>query len=215
MSREALQRLLQEHPQRLWRGQAAAPQGVATAWPALDTVLGEWPRGALTEIYSSVDGIGELRLVLPAVAELSRREKRWVLWLTPPYLPYAPALAAAGIDLSRMLLVHPRKRLDSLWVLEQALRGGTCSAVLAWPPFLAPAQLRRLQLAAEEGQSVAFFFHKAEEEGGHSLAALRLRLAPTPSGLRVQVRKRRAGLPGEGELSFPEQMAWSFAPGGH
>ena len=36
-------------------------------------------------------------------------------------LPYAPALAAAGVDVSRVLLVHPKNHQEQLWATEQAL----------------------------------------------------------------------------------------------
>ena len=45
--------------------------------------------------------IGELQLVIPALAALSR--ERWILWLSPPYIPYAPALAASGSRESPLL----------------------------------------------------------------------------------------------------------------
>src|SRR6185437_16985152 len=99
----ALARLL-SHP-AIWRGGDCAPEpaSVATGFPALDAVLpgGGWPRGALTELLLEREGIGELRLTLPALARL-QAEGRSIVWVTPPYRPYAPALAAAGLDPARL-----------------------------------------------------------------------------------------------------------------
>src|SRR5689334_22672759 len=84
----------------IWRGGDCAPAvaTVATGFAALDEVLpgGGWPSDALTEILLAREGIGELRLAFPALARL-QTERREVVWIAPPYVPYAPALAAAGI----------------------------------------------------------------------------------------------------------------------
>ncbi|MDZ7810356.1 MAG: translesion DNA synthesis-associated protein ImuA [Arhodomonas sp.] len=165
----------------IWRaGSAETGAGgrhVATGIPALDEALprGGWPCGALTEILHDRDGIGELSLVLPALAELSEGGG-WVAFIAPPWLPYAPALAAAGVALSRVLLIHPRRDTDTLWAVEQALRAGTCGAVLAWPRQVDGTSLRRLQLAAEAGDSMGLLFRRGDSADRASPAALRLHL---------------------------------------
>ena len=77
----------------IWRGgglsRAGAPT-VPSGFPGLDAELpgGGWPAGALTEILPAHEGIGELRLLGPALAGLSKRGLRLV-WIAPPHLPYA------------------------------------------------------------------------------------------------------------------------------
>ena len=110
--------------------------------------MASWPTAALTEILPQHEGIGELRILGHALAKLAA-EGRWLAWIAPPYLPYAPALQAAGIDLSRLLVIRTRSPRETLWAFEQTLRSQTCGAVLAWPEKIAYAELRRLQLAAE------------------------------------------------------------------
>ena len=203
----AVNTLLSNHPQPLWRGlNNQRTPGVAAHWPDLEPLVGDWPRGAITEVVSALDGIGELRLVLPAVAELSQREARWVLWVAPPHIPYPAALAAAGVDLSRMLVLHPRKDQDTLWALELALRSGSCSAVLAWPPALQDTQWRRLQLAAEAGNSLAFFFFR-QGSAATVPVALRLELHPARQEVDVDVRKRRGAIPARGMVALSDQLA--------
>ena len=191
---------LQDLMQRadLWRGDAAPPfaDSLPTGFPALDAVLpgNGWPQRALTEILLPHEGIGELRLLLPALARLSRGD-RWLALVAPPHIPYAPALASAGVELSRVLLVHPRASSDGLWAVEQSLRAGSCAAVLAWPASLDSRALRRLQLAAEAGESWGVLFGHERLAVSSSPAALRLRLAPRAGGLDVHVLKRRGGWP--------------------
>ena len=189
----ALDTLLR-HP-AIWRGGLCAQtagEAIASGYAALDQVLpgGGWPRGALTEILPERAGIGELRLLLPALAQLSQ-ESGWQAWVAPRYVPYAPALAAAGIDLARVLAVHPPSPGDAWWAAEEALRSGACSAVLAWLTAPDERRLRRLQLAAEAGRSWCVLFRPARDVGQRSPAALRLGLEPAADGVTVHVIKRR------------------------
>jgi cell division inhibitor SulA/protein ImuA len=183
----------------IWRGGVAPPlSGLPTGYPELDAVLnGGWPRGGLVEIVIDRLGIGELRLLLPALAHLTL-EKRWLAFVAPPYLPYAPALLRGGVNLDRVLLVHPRAGNDALWATEQTLRAGTCGAVLAWLRGADRQSLRRLQLAAEAGASTGILFGGAACARAGSPAAVRLRLAPARDASRrlsVHVLKRRGGWP--------------------
>jgi cell division inhibitor SulA/protein ImuA len=179
---------------------------VPTGFPGLDSLLpfGGWPCGAVTEILPAREGMGELGLVMPVLAR-STGEGLWVVWVAPPYLPYAPALHAAGVVLSRTLLVRPSPECsvrEGLWAAEQALASGVCGAVLTWVQSCGDRELRRLQLAAERNASLAFLFRPAEEAVKPSPAALRLRLTPAPGGMTVDVVKCRGGWPRKGFLSM-------------
>lgn len=181
----------------IWRGGDTPPEntaGISTGVPQLDALLpgGVWPKGALTEILIPDEGIGELSLVMPALAGLSH-DKRWLAWVAPPHIPYAPALVSAGVDLSRVMVVRPRSGTDGLWAVEQTLRAGTCGAVLAWLTSADTATMRRLQLAAEAGNSWGVLFRPLRMASQASPAALRLKLEPTSRGLAVHVLKRRGG----------------------
>lgn len=219
-ARDSLEALL-ERPE-LWRAgrRAESAPAVASGLGALDAELpgGGWPEGALTEILTERHGLGELSLLLPALARLSE-EGRWLAWVAPPYIPYAPALAAAGIDTSRVLRIYPRDASESLWAVEQALASGTCGAVLAWPRRCDPRSLRRLQLAAERGRSLGLLFRSEAAIGQASPAALRLNLRgvreETPQR-RTQVRlvKRRGGGPTALDLSLGAPGEGSSAAAG-
>jgi hypothetical protein len=177
----------------IWRaGEPAAnagPECIGSDYPALDAALpgGGWPRGALTEVLYDHSGIGELRLLMPALARLSH-QGGWIALVAPPHIPYAPALRQYGIDLSRVLLIHPNSRTDSLWALEQALRTGTCGAVLAWPRQIDDRSLRRLQLAAEAGDTLGVLFRETSAAEQPSPAALRLRVSRDEQGRNAQAR---------------------------
>jgi hypothetical protein len=195
----------------VWRGGETARvvvPSIPTGFPALGALLpgGGWPRGALTEILPEREGIGELSLLAPALAWLSRQDL-WIAFVAPPHLPYAPALSAAGIDLARVVMIRPEKSSDILWAMEQALRSGSCSAVLAWLPFLNERGARRLQLAAEAGGGWGVYFSPATPATALSPAALRLALSPTAGkpaeGGAVPAGKARRCDPGAGSLPEP------------
>lgn len=200
----AIETLLQRPD--LWRGRHSPllPEGLSTGYPALDARLPGhgWPTGAITELLCDREGIGELHLLLPALAALSHRQG-WIAWVGSPHLPYAPALAAHGFDLARLLVVHPSQPGDRLWAMEQILRSGSCGALVGWPPAaLGERPLRRLQLAAEEGKAFAFLFRPGTAARVPSPAALRLRLEAAAGGLSLRVLKSRGGW-AEGPFHLP------------
>jgi hypothetical protein len=192
---------LLRHP-ALWRGgDAGAPETIPTGFHALDARLpgGGWPLATLIELLVPAAGIGEIHLLLPALRSLTTRaevEPRWLAWLAPPHLPYAPALADAGLDPARMLVIRPRAGVDRLWAMEQALRSGACAAVLGWTGAAGDTALRRLKLAAEEGGTPAFLLRPSAHRNDNSPAALRLALAARDFGLLdVEILKSRGGGP--------------------
>jgi len=179
--------------QTVWRGQPLAQPGhpghagEPTGHPELDAALPQrgWPKRALTEVLIAADGIGELALVLPTLARMTG-DKRTVVVIAPPYIPYAPAWKAHGIDLRHLEIVDAGER-DALWAFEQCLRSGACAAVLGWPRQADPQSLRRLQVAADSGDCIGFAFRDRKHLANPSPAALRIEL----DGAQAWIRKCR------------------------
>ncbi|MGH8227884.1 MAG: translesion DNA synthesis-associated protein ImuA [Steroidobacteraceae bacterium] len=187
------------HP-AIWRGRSAIrPHIVPTGFPALDERLpgGGWPRVGLVEILTFHLGTGELYLLLPALARLTRQPAaRWCAWIAPAWEPYAPALAAHGVSLARVLVVRAawKERADpALWACEQALRSGACEVALAWLPRVSSRALRRLQLAAERGRTLAFLFRTRCERvlREPSFAVLRLAVEAADAADSADAGERR------------------------
>lgn len=212
-ARERVETLLRRPPRAgtaLWRLGDEAPAGyrtVSSGHTELDEQLpgSGWPIGGLTEIVVERQGIGELQLVLPALSALSLQGQA-IVWVAPPFVPYAPSLEAYGLDLGQLLWIRRATLNDRLWAAEQALRSGACGAVLLWlaPEHAAqvkPKALRRLQLAAEQGKSLALSFWRRAPEV--SPAVLRLavsaaaqtqdRYAPRVSVALLKCRGRGVG----------------------
>jgi hypothetical protein len=210
----AVDDLLQQHSSTLWRAReragvaSPATKGLPTGYAALDQCLpgGGWPRQGLIEILADRQGIGELSLLMPALAALCRGghapmagkvdrndEGGWLAWVAPPLQPYAPALAASGIDVRRVLVV--RAGAAAAWAMEQALRSEACSAVLGWMEPRAIHTLRRLQLAAEQSGSLAVLFRRTAAANTASPAILRIALQARQDALEVRIVKSRGGRP--------------------
>lgn len=201
---------------RLWRAgelpqqssESTARRCIPTGFDSLDNCLpeGGWPLGTITEILTNGAGMGELGLVAPALASLTE-DTRWVAWITPPYIPYAPALEDRGLELSRVLCIgcdNPQcSPLDYLWAAEQLLRLPACGAVLLWIDGY-PQQsraLRRLQVAAQIGGSWGVVFRSAASARHPSPAAVRLEMQAVSvhdQGTRVKVLKCRGRAPVDG-----------------
>ncbi len=167
------------HP-AIWRGDDCAPETAVlpSGFAALDAVLPGrgWPQAALTELLLEREGIGELRLTLPALARL-QAQRRDVVWIAPPYRPYAPALAAAGLDLARLFIV----RCQGCERSAVGVRAGVARARMR----------RRLRLAAHARRARA-----APAAGGR---ARRRHLGRAVAPARpARQRHRRAAAPGTG-----------------
>ncbi len=173
-------------------GEQARAVAVPTGFAKLDAALpdGGWPVGAITELMPEAQGIGELSLLMPALAQLSRAG-RYLAWIAPPCLPYPPALVQHGLALDRLLLVQAHDARSVLWAAEQVLRCPAIGAVLAWPAALDDRRVRRLQLAAEAGGSCGLLYRPPAAAQQPSPAALRLRLRALDGGLHIDIHKAR------------------------
>jgi len=207
---------LLEHP-AIWRGRNAAQRaGLPSGFAALDEHLPDkgWPRSGLIEILVARFGSGELTLLMPALAALTRAATaRWCVWVTPPLVPFAPALASCGVALDRIAVVGGSTcsaRQDArfrgapgLWAFEQALGSGACDAVLGWVRQPKPRDIRRLQLAAERGRTLGVLFRPRRAARESSAAMLRLSVEPHDTGVRIALLKGRTARRDTLDLRWP------------
>ncbi|BCL76064.1 CDP-6-deoxy-delta-3,4-glucoseen reductase [Jeongeupia sp. HS-3] len=181
-----------KHP-AIWCGDSARSDGAAcvpSGYAELDAALpgGGWPRAGMSEIVVPRPGSGELALLWPALRRLSVQT---VFVIQPPFIPYAPAWATAGIALERLVWVRSRSRAETLWAMEQALREPDCGAVLGWADGIDDRACRRLLLAGKEGGSCGFLLRTGASRAISSPLPLRLGLESGAAGLTVHVLKRR------------------------
>lgn len=183
------------HP-ALWRASQLArnhTRCVGTGHVTLDLQLpgGGWPMGSLTDLHVQQAGIGEIRLLAPALAAVAARK---VVMLHPPHVPQALALAAMGIPPEFVLWLRADRTADGLWAAEQVLRSGSCGALLFWQTHVRAESLRRLTLAAQAGETLFFIFRPLASALDPSPASLRLALRPRAGGVEIEFIKRRGPL---------------------
>lgn len=153
-------RRLRETIRRIERGGRPVARTVAPLAPALDAVLpwgglpaaclhevtseaGEWSqRGAAT---GPATGFGVVMAARLAGA------RGVTLWCYRDHPPYAPGLAAHGLDPGRLVLAAAGDDTGILWAMEEALRDGAAAVVVGEVRTLPPTAARRLQLATETG----------------------------------------------------------------
>ena len=195
---------LEELNAYVWRGSntSSVRPVIPTGFSSLDRQLpgGGWPSRSVTEVFVDQYGIGELTLLMPALTSLTRQddaaEKKWLVWVAPPFIPYAPALQRHGVKIDRLLFVDPSaERINILWAVEQIVRSGSTAAVLGWVTAASGVVLRRLQLASEQQGCWTILFRPIGALRNRSPAALRLRLSHEGSITRVQILKSRGGRP--------------------
>jgi cell division inhibitor SulA/protein ImuA len=166
---------------------------VATGFAALDEALGGgWPTGILIEILVQEPSPGsELSLLSPALAGLTAAQSGWVLLIAPPWIPYAPGLAQQGLAVQRVLVVEASSAAEALWAMHEALRSGSCEAVIAWLGAAGDAgrvALQRLQWLARQRSQLAVLVRARRHRRDRSPARLRLSVEPGPDrGLCVDI----------------------------
>ncbi|MGO4576822.1 translesion DNA synthesis-associated protein ImuA [Cupriavidus sp. 2TAF22] len=203
---EALDALERRYP-GLWRagqlgraGQAGSVPAVETGHAALSAELpgGGWPLGALTELLLAEPGVGELRLLRPALVALAAGQRRLAL-VGPPHLPNATCLASWGLPARQVFWMRApagagkaAAQADVLWAAEQVLRSQAFGAVVVWLPAARPEALRRLQVLAQAGDAAVWACRPAGVLHESSPAVLRLLLAPAPgNAMSITFHKRR------------------------
>jgi protein ImuA len=214
----ALQDLPEALRDDLWRSHQLSRQSfgsiTTTGFPSLDAELpgSGWPHRVLTELLVPHHGLGELRLLVPALSRIAGSGDttetlgRCVMLFDPPAALCGWALAQLGVNAQQLLVVYGREgargaahlrhvlpSANLLWALEQALKSGHVGAALAWlPQRLKADALRRLQLAAQSHDGPVFLFREVEARSKPSAAPLRLMLQGAGiDRLSVRVLKRR------------------------
>lgn len=164
---------------------------VPTGFQLFDRELpgGGWPIGVLTELLLQQPGIGEIRLLLPALRHISRHRR--IALVTPPHKPQLAAWDVGNLQTNRILWIKATRSADALWAAEQILRNGSCGAVLCWQPYLRKESLRRLHLAAQGSNMVFWLFRPLTAAQEASPASLRLGLRPARAGIGIEILKRR------------------------
>jgi protein ImuA len=197
---------------------------------AIDSRLagGGLPVAALHEAAAERPGPADEAAATLFLASVAARRPGVVLWALRGRDLFAPGLAGAGLPPDRVLYAECGGDEDVLAVMEEGLRHGGLAAVVGEVGRAAMPATRRLQLAAEEGGTLALMLRRRRGAGDDPLAApsaavTRWRLACVPSSplpaagigrarWRLTLARQRGGAPfdlimespdAEGRLALP------------
>jgi recombination protein RecA len=204
---------------------AGTKPALSLGWPKLDALLpdGGLPRGVV-EISSRHALGGPTRIGARAIAAAhAKNASGWCAWIDPEGSLHAPGLARVGVDLSRLFVVRP-PRADLGRIAVKVARAGAFDVVVVDmdavrapdAPWLAPYPgatgaskrerarrplpteviVRKLALAAEEGEATVILLTDAAEARARSVpwpVALRLELERRPDAISVRVAKDHRG----------------------
>lgn len=183
---------------------------------------------ALHEAAPDRPGLADDAAATLFLAAVAARRPGMVLWALGRHDLFAPALAQAGLPPDRILYAEAIRDEDVLAVMEEGLRHGGLAAVVGEVRRAAMASTRRLQLAAEEGGTMALMLRRWPRGGEDPLAApsaavTRWRIGCAPSAplpvpgigrprWRLTLARQRGGEPhhwimegpdGQGRLALP------------
>ena len=188
-------------------------------WPELERVLPDhgFPRGVV-EIASPITKQGAMRggattIALSAIRAVHKSDPRaWCAWITEANAPplYAPAVAQAGVDLERLLVVRPQPADLARTVVKVASSGAFDLVVVDAPAGLdgrltiadpsGKTAIRRSSSSSSpsrarvDGSVVVRKLALAAEEQGTTFLVLTnvftSRAVPWPVALRIEVERR-------------------------
>jgi cell division inhibitor SulA/protein ImuA len=189
----ALPKDIEEIHPSLWRGNQLARRAgrtIDTGYDRLSAELpgGGWPIGTLVELLVQQPGIGEVRMLQPALTTVAKRP---VVLIKPPHVPNVQGLAYIGVPPEKLIRLEVEKTADALWSTEQILKANTCGAVLLWQQHMRPESLRRLLLVSQSSEMLFFVFRPLAVQQDTSPASLRLAIRPAADGVSVTVVKRK------------------------
>ncbi|XOV80080.1 MAG: translesion DNA synthesis-associated protein ImuA [Aestuariibacter sp.] len=179
----------------VWQGHPTdTKQSVGSSgYAELDELLcGGFPQQGVIDIHSQL-GIGEFRLLQPLLRARHQQQQNYLALIAPPFKLNAEMLAEAGLSLSRVLIIQSQSAQESLWAAEQCLKSGCCHSVLSWAKDLEVHQIKRLQLAAKQSQSLHFLFRPVALSRISLPVTLAMHLEPAPSGIEVTITKQIGG----------------------
>ena len=162
---------------------------VSTGIPSLDLLLPHQGllRGTLTEWVSASIGGGAMTLAMMAARK--GRESRPVIIVDPQHQFYPPAAKLLNLPLPSLTIIRPHNRRDTLWALEQALRCRAVGAVLATPDYVTSHEFRRLQLAAQIGNSLCLLVRTGIDQHQATWSDVRLQVKPVSTIGPAHIRR--------------------------
>jgi hypothetical protein len=110
-----------------------------------------------------------------------------IVWCDPNRTLYPPAVAAAGVPMEKLFLLHPKNPTEQAWAVAECMRCKGVGATVASVPAMSRIQARRLQLAVEHsGNGVGILLRPMDRNASIYAAATRWLVSPAKGERTVQ-----------------------------
>jgi len=198
-----------QNKQWLWTAahakESTTTQKLSTGFDNLDKVLsGGFPRAGMIHVASYL-GCGEVRLMLSVLQQTNAKnnhdeldEHKLFVFINPPFELNAEFLLAHKISLSQLVVIQTQSNTtDALWSAEQCVKSGACYAVFVWQAELNHTQIRKLEVAALQGDSYCVWLDSLQQHVNKTRQNLPLSLsinvARNDDTLLIKVNKQKVG----------------------
>jgi cell division inhibitor SulA len=179
----------------------------STGFSELDSELqGGFPQQGVMDIDSPM-GIGEIRLLLPNLLVRQQAAEKLLVFIAPPTQLNGEMLAEYGFALQHILILQPSSAQHALWSAEQCLKSGCCDAVLLWHQDLEIHHVKRLQLAAQQGDALQILLRQNRQISVSLPVTLGMKLRAHPQGLKIQVTKCKGRWPSQ-PFTLSMRQSW-------
>lgn len=137
-----------------------------------------------------------------------------VVWISRRSAIFPPALKLFHIEPHNVVFIHPSNETEIMWVMEEALKCDSVSAVVAEMKDLNFTQSRRFQLAVEKTKTTGFIINQQTKALTNNACLSRWKITSLPSELpdgmpgvghprwQVALQKIRNGKPGQWSIEW-------------
>ncbi len=146
-----------------------APRHPGLWFDAMQDTGSSYLHTPVSTMFTQTQGRQELLQLSKQLAQLSQ-QGRWIVLINPPSIGYKQVLANAGVRMDRVLLVHSKDEVETLWAMEKALTNGTSSAVITWIHALDERDNRRLQIVAKSARAMGIVLEGVHSDATHNQA---------------------------------------------
>lgn len=191
---------------------------VVTDWAGLEQIQSAFPNstfptGAVHEFYcEGAPTISASAGFITGILSTLFRQPGVIIWISPARIIFPHALKAFGIDPEKVVFIFLKKEKDRLFVMEEALKCDSVTAVIGHIDEISFTESRKFQLAVENSRVTGFLLRQRPKNKITSFAT-RWRVRPQESiteGLpgvgfpkwEVELEKVRNGKPGRWEMQW-------------
>lgn len=171
-----------------------------------------FPVGAIHEFVCNNDeGSSASTGFISGIVSSLMKKSGASLWITSSFQVFPPALKQFGIQPDNIIFIHIKKEKEILWCMEEALKSGALSAVVAEIQNVTLIASRRLQLAVENSGTTGFLLRKNPKSLITSCVT-RWKITSLPSNCdtpgvgfprwSVELQKVRNGKPGAWQMEW-------------